>query len=189
MGGAGSDQHWFVDALGDAQRGAADGLSSLYREFHAPLLRYLRAREPKLADDLASETWIGVAQRITAFEGDRRAFAAWLFTIARNRLADSRRASIRRRTEPVAEISERADGTPAEQIAMDNLSAQEAVCLIVRVLSKDQAEVILLRVLGDLSIAQVAQVMGRDEVWVGVNHHRALKRLASRLPSKLLELK
>ena len=89
----------------------------------------------------------------------------------------------------MAEISGRAGDRPAEQIALDNLTAQEAVCLIVRVLNKDQAEVIMLRVLGDLSIAQVAQVMGRDVVWVGVNHHRALKRLASRFPSKVLAMK
>ena len=56
-------------------------------------------------------------------------------------------------------------------------------------LNEDQAEVIMLRVLGDLSIAQVAQVMGRDVVWVGVTHHRALKRLANRFPSKVLAMK
>lgn len=189
MGSAGDDGEPFAGALVAAQRGEAAGLTTLYREFQPSLLRYLRAREPQLADDLASETWVGVAQRIISFEGDRSAFAAWLFTIARHRLADFRRTSSRRRTQTVADIDERPGEHAAEQIAVDHLTAQEAVCLIVRVLNKDQAEVILLRVLGDLSIAQVAQVMGRDIVWVGVNHHRALKRLASRLPSKLLELK
>jgi DNA-directed RNA polymerase specialized sigma24 family protein len=49
--------------------------------------------------------------------------------------------------------------------------------------------VIMLRVLGDLSIAQVASVMGRDVVWVGVTQHRALKRLANRFRSKVLVTK
>ena len=189
MGSDGDGGQLFDDALVAAQRGETAGLSVLYREFQPPLLRYLRAREPQLADDLASETWVAVAQRITTFDGDRSAFAAWLFTIARRRMVDFRRTSSRRRTQPVAEISERTGGVPTEQIALDNLTAHEAVCIIVRVLNKDQAEVIMLRVLGDLSIAQVAQVMGRDEVWVGVNHHRALKRLASRFPTKVLAMK
>jgi RNA polymerase sigma-70 factor (ECF subfamily) len=185
----GDDGRLFADALLAARHGGTAGLTVLYREFQPRLLRYLRARESRLADDLASDTWVAVAQRITTFDGDRSAFSAWLFTIARRRLADVRRTSIRRRTETVAEISHSARDEPTEQIALDNLTAQEAVCLIVRFLNKDQAEVIMLRVLGDLSIAQVAQVMGRDEVWVGVNHHRALKRLASRFPSKVLAMK
>ncbi len=89
----------------------------------------------------------------------------------------------------MAEISESASDSPTEQIALDNLSGQAAVDLIVRVLNGDQAEVIMLRVLGDLSIAQVARVMGRDVVWVGVTQHRALKRLANRSRSKVLAMK
>jgi RNA polymerase sigma-70 factor (ECF subfamily) len=89
----------------------------------------------------------------------------------------------------VAEISSYSGDRPAEQIALDNLSAQEAVDLIVRVLNNDQAEVVMLRVLGDLSFAQVAKVMGRDVSWVGVTNHRALKRLASRFRTRVLVTK
>jgi RNA polymerase sigma-70 factor (ECF subfamily) len=153
------------------------------------VLRYLRVREPHVADDLASETWIAVAQKITAFEGDRSAFAAWLFTIARHRLTDYRRTSCRRQTHTFAEISSSTGDDLTERLALDNLSAQDAVCVIGRVLSRDQAEVILLRLLGDLSIAQVAEVMGRDVVWVGVTQHRALKRLAGRFPSGMLAMR
>ncbi len=189
MGVGGNDGSSFADALVAARQGETAGLSTLYREFQPPLLRYLRAREPGLADDLASETWVAVAQRITAFEGDRPAFSAWLFTIARHRLADFRRTTTRRRTDPVAEISSHSGDRPAEQIALDNLSAQEAVDLLVRVLNNDQAEVIMLRVLGDLSVAQVARVMGHDVNWVGVTIHRALKRLADRFGTKVLVMK
>jgi RNA polymerase sigma-70 factor (ECF subfamily) len=189
MAPGGNDGGSFGDALVAARHGETAGLSTLYREFQPPLLRYLRAREPDLADDLASETWVAVAQRITTFEGDRLAFSAWLFTIARHRMADSRRTTSRRRTETVAEIFKHSKDRPAEQVAVDNLSAQEAVDLIVRVLSNDQAEVIMLRVLGDLSLAQVAQVMGRDANWVGVTNHRALKRLANRFGTKVLVMK
>ena len=74
----------------------------------------------------------------------------------------------------------------AEQTALDNVSAQDSVELIVRLVSADQAEVILLRVLGDLSFAQIAWVMDRDVDWVGVTLHRGLKRLASRLGTRVL---
>jgi RNA polymerase sigma-70 factor (ECF subfamily) len=183
------DGDGFADALAAARRGESSALSILYREFQPPVLRYLRAREPQLADDLASETWVVVAQKIMAFDGDRSAFAAWLFTIARYRLADYRRTTSRRRTQTVAKVLESTRDGLTEQVVLDQLSTQEAVCVIARVLSKDQAEVIMLRVLGDLSIAQVAQVMGRDVIWVGVTQHRALKRLASRFPSRELAMR
>ena len=121
----------FADALAAARRGESSALSVLYREFQPPVLRYLRAREPQLADDLASETWVAVAQKITDFDGDRSAFAAWLFTIARYRLADYRRTSSRRRTQTVAQVLESTRDDLTEQFALDHLSTQEAVCVIV----------------------------------------------------------
>jgi DNA-directed RNA polymerase specialized sigma24 family protein len=52
-------------------------------------------------------------------------------------------------------------------------------------LPPDHAEVVLLRVLGDLDAAHVAEVMGRSVSWVRVTQHRALRRLAERVGSRL----
>ena len=175
----------FDTAVQRARSGDRDALSELFRAFHPRLLRYLRAREPRLADDLASETWLAVAQRIEDFEGDVSAFSAWLFTIARHRLADGRRTAARRRTDPVARVGESPARHSVEDAAVDNVSAAAAVESIVRALSPDQAEVMLLRVLGDLSIEQVATVMGRDANWVGVTQHRAMKRLSDRVAPRM----
>ena len=182
----GTDEDGFAQALLAARQGSLTGLPSLFREFHPSLLRYLRACEPRLADDLAGETWLAVTQRINMFEGDQQAFGSWLFTIARHRLMDFRRSSSRREPPATARISSANVAPTAEQAALDNVSAQDSVDLIVRLVSIDQAEVILLRVLGDLSLAQIARVMDRDVTWVGVTLHRGLKRLASRLGNRSL---
>ncbi len=138
-----------------------------------------------MADDLASETWLAVAQRLGTFEGNTSEFAAWLFTIARLRMVDARRTATRRRTDPTADID---DGSSAstEQVAIDKLSAQDAVNLITSALTDDQAEVILLRTLGDLSVDQVAELLGHDAGWVRVTQHRATRRLAERYSERLL---
>jgi RNA polymerase sigma-70 factor (ECF subfamily) len=175
----------FAHTLLAARQGSLVGLSSVFREFQPPLLRYLRACEPRVADDLAGETWLAVTQRINTFEGDQQAFGSWLFTIARHRLMDFRRSSSRREPEAIARLSSANVAPTAEQTALDNVSAQDSVALIVRLLSTDQAEVILLRILGDLSFAQIAGVMDRDVDWVGVTLHRGLKRLASRLGTRV----
>ncbi len=175
-----SDQP-FEEALASARRGDVSGLTVIFREFQPRLLRYLRAREPSLADDIASETWLAVAQRIRAFDGDGAAFAAWLFTIAKQRLADSRRTTSRRRTDACADVPQADTGATTENFALEHLSAQEAVDFVVHNLNDNQAEVVLLRCLGDLSLAQVAEMMDRDVNWVRVTQHRALKRLAQRI--------
>ena len=172
-------------ALRAAQRGEAAGLSALFRTYQPRLLRYLRAREPRLADDLASETWLAVAQRLGTFEGNTSEFTAWLFTIARLRMIDARRTATRRRTDPTADIDD-ANTASTEQVAIDKLSAQDAVNLITGALTDDQADVILLRTLGDLSVDQVAELLGHDAGRVRVTQHRATRRLAERYSERLL---
>jgi len=63
-------------------------------------------------------------------------------------------------------------------IVLDRLAAQDAVDLIVANLPAEQAEVLVLRILGDLDVAHVAQLLGRTPNWVRVAQHRALRRLA-----------
>src|SRR5438094_774612 len=96
--GLGAD---FDALLVAAQSGAEWALTSLYQDLHPAILRYLRAQEPKEADDLASETWLDVASGLTRFHGDERDFRKWVFTIARRRMVDFRRRAFRRRTYPV----------------------------------------------------------------------------------------
>jgi RNA polymerase sigma-70 factor (ECF subfamily) len=184
--GGGVEPTPFASDLADAQRGGERGLTALFRTFHPRLLRYLRAREPTRADDLAGETWLAVAAQIRSFEGDVGAFSAWIFTIARQRLADARRSAARRRTDPVDDVPVPPAGESTEQAGLDQLDAQAAVDFIARNLTPEQADVVLLRTLGDLNAAEVAAILGRDEGWVRVTHHRALKRLRERLPDQQL---
>ncbi len=176
----------FDDALADARQGGEVGLTALFRAFHPRILRYLRSRDRRRADDVAGETWLAVASQITAFRGDAGAFSAWLFTIARQRLADQHRTAARRGTDPVAEVPEPHAVASAEQTGLDHLNAQQAVDFIVANLSADHADVDLLRPLGGLTAAQVAGVLGREEGWVRVTHHRATHRLRERMPPRNL---
>ena len=127
-----------------------------------------------------------MAGRIAAFHGDEADFASWLFTIARHRLADLRRTGARRRTDPVADVPDGELAHSTEDAALDEIGAQQAVALITATLTADQAEVVLLRTLGGLSARHVGAVMGRDETWVRVTHHRAMRRLHEQLTARAL---
>jgi len=172
------------DVVAAAGKGEHWALTELYRAYQPPLLRFLKAQAPVAADDLAGDVWLAVARGLEAFVGDEAGFRAWLFTIARHRLIDHRRRETRQRTDLVA--SERLDtldewglgGDPALEV-LDRLGAQGAVDALVAELSPDQAEAVLLRVVGGLTVAETARIMQRPPGGVRVLCHRALRRLAA----------
>jgi RNA polymerase sigma-70 factor (ECF subfamily) len=185
------DPSRFDELLAGAASSHPQAVEELFRELQPRLLRFLRSQESRAADDIAAEVWLAVATGISRFEGDWSDFRAWVFAIARRRLADHRRAGARRRTDVVdSEAFEhhRGDDAPDDE-ALDRISAQQAATLIASVLSGDQAEVVLLRVLADLDVDQVASIMQRSPNWVRVTQHRAVRTLAKRLGPKIVVIR
>ena len=180
-------ERWFDDVLAAASAGAEWALAELYRDLHPRILRYLRALEPSEAEDLASDVWLDVARGLARFEGDERAFRAWAFTIARRRLIDLRRRRARRATFPAepGRLVEHGGHGDVEEEAMAALTAEAALARIAA-LPPDQAEVVLLRVLGGLRVGEVAEIMGKRPGTVRVLQHRALRRLARQVSRELV---
>jgi RNA polymerase sigma-70 factor, ECF subfamily len=154
----------------------------LWRDLQPGLLRYLNALAPGAGEDLASETWLRVIRGLGRFRGDERAFRAWVFTVARHRAIDRWRRNARRGDESVpldALVDLPAPDDPAGA-ALDAISSRAAVALIAT-LPPDQAEVVLLRVVAGLDVAEVAALTGKRPGNVRVLAHRALRRLAAQL--------
>ena len=175
------DSASFPDVLGAAKLGEEWAVEQIFVDLQPRLLRFLRGLEPGAADDLAGEVWLAMARGIGTFDGDLVGFRAWVFTIARRRAVDYRRSSGRR---PVTATESEffnglrgANDTAAEVI--ERLSGQDAVDLIMSTLPGEHAELLMLRVLGELDVLHVAEVMGRSPNWVRVTQHRALRRLAA----------
>lgn len=177
------DDSRFPALLAGARRGDAKSIETLYLELQPRVLRYLRSLEPRHADDLAAEVWLAVAKGIRSFEGDAVAFRGWLFAIARRRLADHRRVAARRPVDHGVPDDLPGGADPAD-VVLNRLSGQQAVDLIQAVVPGEQAEVLLLRVLGGLDVAEVAKVLERTPNWVRVAQHRGLRRLAVALEEK-----
>ena len=172
----------FQQTLADARAGEGIALGELFRDLYPRVVRYLGAFEPDEADDLGSDTWIDVVSALDRFEGDERALRALAFTIARRRLIDLQRRRSRRPVEPIEpERLERVGEVgDVEQEALAELATREALERIAE-LPQDQAEVVLLRVVGGLSADDVARIMGKRPGTVRVIQHRALLRLAEQV--------
>jgi RNA polymerase sigma-70 factor (ECF subfamily) len=159
-----------------ARRGDPDALSELWRAYQAPLLRYLRVRRIVSPDDVASTVWIDVARSVARFEGDGDDFRRWLFTIAHRRSVDEVRRAVRARaTEPPGGTpAGAADGADVEHERRDAL---ERAIELVSTLPDRLAEAVMLRVVNDLTIPDVAAVMGTTEGNARQLVHRGVSRL------------
>ena len=170
----------FDDVLSAAQSGAGWAYGVLYRELNPRLLRYFASQAPGVAEDLAAETWVGVARNLHRFSGDEGALRAWVFKIGHRRLADHWQASRKRVDSPAGleALDELAGGADPEGDVVVKDSVLRALRLLRTHLSADQATVVTLKILGGLSTEQVAEVTGKRAGTVRVLQHKALKKLA-----------
>jgi RNA polymerase sigma-70 factor, ECF subfamily len=171
----------FEALLVAARDGEAWALTSLYRSLYPRLRRYLASLDPNEGEDLASETWLDLIRGLARFDGDETALRAFAFTIGVRRLADLRRRRRRQRTDPrdpggIAELAPTGD---VENEALDSIGTAMALQTIVSSLPREQAEVILLRVIGQLDAETVGTILGKRPGTVRVIQHRALRRLAA----------
>lgn len=177
----------FGEALDATRSGDRDAFSVIWRALHPGLLRYLRGIAGEAAEDLAADTWLEVARRLDHFQGDEDGFRGWVFTIARHRHLDYCRRQARR---PVAstmvDFVDRPGGENVAEAVEAVFSTQDALDLIAT-LPPDQAEAVMLRIVGDLDVARVALIMGRAPGAVRVLTHRGLHRLAERLGAPTLK--
>jgi RNA polymerase sigma-70 factor (ECF subfamily) len=164
-------------AFDAARAGQRDALADLWRTHQAPLLRYLRARRMASPEDVASQVWIDVARSIERFEGGADDFRRWLFTIAHRRSVDEVRRAVRQTDIRAARV----EPAVGADIDHDRIDALERAIAMVSSLPVDQAEAVMLRVVNDLSVADVAGVMGTSEGNVRVLVHRGVLRLRRRL--------
>lgn len=172
----------FAAILRAARAGEEWAWSALYAEFAPGLLGYLRAQRADQPEDLLGEVMLQIVRDLPSFDGGMPEFRAWAFTIAHHRLLDERRRSARRPAEamPAPEIERLAPLGDTEEDALRALSAERVGRLLVQ-LSPDQQNVILLRVLGELTSEQVAQVIGKTAGAVKALQRRGLEAIRREL--------
>ena len=173
----------FDDILAAAQAGAGWAFEVLYRDLSPAVTGYLRLHGAAEPDDLASETFIGVFTGLAGFSGDEQALRAWVFTIAHRRLIDDWRRRSRRPqlTDEDVDLAGHLGGDVEDDVLVR--VGTESVHRLCGDLPDDQRTVLLLRILADLTVEQVAQVMGRSVPSVKALQRRGLRSLRDRIES------
>jgi RNA polymerase sigma-70 factor (ECF subfamily) len=165
------------DLTESARRGESWALTAIWHRYSSAVMAYLRGRGVADAEDVTSEVFLQVFRRIHTFRGDESDLRTFVFSVAHARYVDDRRRLARRGVdvEFVAESHDRLAAS-AEAEALDQLAGQRAVTLI-EMLSPDQRDVLLLRIVADLSLEETAEVLHKKVGAVKSLQHRGLAAL------------
>ena len=164
----------FGAVLGAARVGEAWAFQRLFESIATSLTGYLRGNGCQNIDDVANEVLLGAFRGIGGFEGDEDRFRSWVFTIAHRRLIDERRQL--RRQPDAAELDDDAVGGDSELEALTRLSDQRVTDLLAG-LTEDQRDVLLLRIVADLSIEETGRLLRKPVTAVKALQRRGLDAL------------
>ena len=177
----------FDAAVLAAKEGAPWAWEQLYSWLSPRLLGYLRARGSRDPEGALGETWLQLARNVATFEGDATGFRSWAFTVAHHRVIDEARR--RKRTPPTQALDEVLADDQQSLGVIDSESEALAVIELdelvgsIGFLSDLQKSTLLLRIIGDLSVAQTAEALGKSESAIKTAQYRAISILRDRLES------
>ena len=168
-----------------ARRGEAAAWAAIYDALAPQLLGFLRARRAPEPEDLLGEVLVQMVRDLPRFRGGWPELRAWSFAIARNRLTDDARCRHRRPLQPQPDeaLYAHAPTGDAEAEALGHLAGAELLGLLER-LTPDQRDVLLLRVVADLSVEETARAMGKRKGAVKTLQHRAVAALRRALEGR-----
>jgi RNA polymerase sigma-70 factor (ECF subfamily) len=166
-----------------AQEGDAEAFGQLYERSVDTVFRYVYVRtgDRHLSEDITSETFVRAWRTVGTFTWQGRDIVAWFLTIARNLLIDTRK-SARFRLEISTDdlLDHRVEHDTPELMATRHQHERDLVAALRR-LTPDQAECVVLRFVEGLSLAECAEVLGRNENAVKQLQLRAIRALRKEL--------
>jgi RNA polymerase sigma-70 factor (ECF subfamily) len=170
----------FAAVLALAQDGDRGAFEQMYRLLHRRVLAFARVRRCPDPEGLVNDVFLQVFRSLSTFDGTENQFKAWLFRIARNRMIDEARRVSRRPVEVADEAYFAVTVVAADDVegtAIANVNT-DSLLLHLDALTSDQRDVLILRIVSDLTVEAVAGVLGKRVGAVKALQRRAFRSLA-----------
>jgi RNA polymerase sigma-70 factor (ECF subfamily) len=167
-----------------AQEGDKQAIGELYRANVDVIYRYVwaRVRDDSLAEDLTAQVFLKAIEGLPTYQPSGKPFVAWLYRIAYARIVDHWRKLERRVEVPLEETLPSREPRPQEllEFEADWVMAME----LLSQLTDDQQDVVILRFIGEMSLADVAQTVGKTVGATKALQYRALASVARLLDER-----
>jgi RNA polymerase sigma-70 factor (ECF subfamily) len=163
-----------AEVIARAQGGDAEVIGALYERYREDVFRYLyyRVGNQQAAEDLTSEVFVRMIRALERYRPGNVAFEAWLFQIARNLAIDHHRKMKVRNHLPLQENLVSETGDVGEVVELELTS--DLLVKALAGLTDVQRDVLILRFVNGMRIAQVAQMLHKSENAVKANQRRGL---------------
>lgn len=165
---------------GDRQAAATE----IYRRYHPKVFKFVcfRVASRPLAEDIAQDVFVRALRRLHVVEWRGSDLGAWLFTIARNLVADYYKSGSYRLETLVEDGALRRDEADdelnPEAKVMAYLQGKDLLAGIMQ-LTGEQQDVLICRFFRGLSVRETAEEMGKNEGAVKAVQYRATRSLMS----------
>lgn len=175
---------------GAAARGEPGALEHFLELVRVPVLRYCRARigsnvRLHTPDDVAQEVLIALCDAVARYRVDEVPAMAFVYGIARNKVADALRASQRDHSDPTDQVPDGMTTERGPEATAELASQVDQLRAMLEQLPPAQREVLVLRVAMQFSADEAARAVGSTPGAVRVTQHRALTKLREMVAKQL----
>jgi len=173
------------DIVVNCQNGKIDDFNILYYKYVKRIYKfiYYKVQHRETAEDITSLTFMKALEKINSFSNVRSTFSTWIYTIARNNVVDFYRT--KKNHFDINDIWDLEDQTDIER-DLDAKGRLVKVEKYLKELKAEQREIVMLRVWGDMTYREIAEITGKSEGNCKVIFFRALKELKNKMPLELL---
>lgn len=164
------------EALSLASKGDGDAFGVLYERYVGRIYNYVyyRTGDPFDAEDLTARVFYRAMRHIGNYRNQGLPLSAWLYRIAHNLVANWHRDNSRRKEVPLEEgIFTSRNGNHPEYELLES-EEQERLMWVIRSLSPERQQLIILKFVEHLSNAEIGQIMDRTEGAIKSLYHRTL---------------
>lgn len=164
-------------------------LDEMYQEYAKMIYRfiYLKCSDKNLAEDIVQTTFLKAILNINSFKNESK-ISTWLCKIAQNEYFNYCRKY--KKQQSYNEYLENKEKLPVKQetymndVLLEKMIINEQADIIKKILhtlKEPYKQVFMLRVYGECSFGEIADLFKKNDTWARVTYYRAKKKIIAEL--------
>jgi RNA polymerase sigma-70 factor, ECF subfamily len=161
-----------------AQQKDSEAFAQLYEAYFDKIFRYiaLRVRNEMEAEDMTQQVFMKMLHSISGYKSKGVPFSSWIYRIAHNLVVDHMRQQNKKATVDIDGLPLPDTGDDPQHLIEQQVDIED-LKKATQKLTQAQQEVLSLRFTGELSIAECASIMGKNEGAIKALQHSAVLAL------------
>ncbi len=162
--------------------GFKEEFEKIYRMYFNDVFLFLKklSKDESIAEEITSETFFKAMRSIDNFHG-KTEVRVWLCQIAKNCYFSYLKKQ--QRIENIDDMDLLDTQDPIEERMSKQYDAKQ-IHLLLHNLAEPYKEVFMLRVFGELSFKQIADIFQKTDNWACVTYHRARNKILTQMEGK-----